>query len=509
MSSSILPRFVVIKSKDLGKYLKRVSKEESKKKGVPDTFLNFLGDDITSRYIKFEVVTAEKNGELVHIKCCHNNKYLSVDESDMSIEATALEPMEEDGPTSTMFKPIKQQQEEEYFQFLHPSIGLYVCISPPNEYYPAEDYGLCLGEISTFKYNVFKILDWESLVLFPKTVHVAFKVPGKDNHNYLCSSKIMDYQTLQYNIPKDIGDVRISNEISTSGDGYVRIKNISSGMYWMTSLTSWILSESRDNTGQDKDTLFWPVKLADNIIALRALKNSNFCQSVSSDVFFDCLNAHAPTITNEVKLEVVENIISKSISRVEFHKDEAKVYNLNVVQKGYASADNYENEENEVSLKFSYQKTSSSNFGSSHSLKLGSKTTLDVDFIPFIAEKGIEFSVDYSYKHHWEETTTTETLAEAIYTAKVPGKTKVKVTLVATQGMCDVPFSYTQRDILYDGKVLIRNMDDGVYKGVNMFNFEFRSEYETLDPTCNHKIHECTTSINQLIDLSIDRLNID
>ncbi|KAF4361022.1 hypothetical protein F8388_016831 [Cannabis sativa] len=485
--SVILPRFVVIKSVVNNKYLKRISKEESIKKGLHDTFLIFLGDDISSRYIKFEMETAQKDGELVHIKCCHNNKYLSIQEynnDDSSIvkyyiEATAVEPIEDvDLPTSTMFKPIKAYDgDEEYIKFLHPATGFYACRANENfeQYNTEEGLGACPGTTDDSS-DRFRIVDWESLVIFPKTA-VAFKLPEKDNKflSVVDSTKVPHY--LQFVPNQDTGNKTIGNEVSSYGDGCVRIKNISTGMFWMVSEKNknWVTADYSEDADIKEYTVFWPIKLSKNTIALRDWKRYSFCQSYTSEGITDCLNSSASTITDEVKLEVVENIISKSIYEIRYHKDEGKLYNLNVVQKGYASADNYEDKDNEVSLKFSYKKTTSSNFGSTHSLNLGGKATLKVDWIPFIVENKIEFSADYTYEYQWGETTSTETLIEATYTAKVPNMKRVKVTLVATEGMCEVPFSYTRRDIHYNGDAVVHKLDDGIYKGVSLFNFDFRN----------------------------------
>ncbi|KAM6570688.1 hypothetical protein CsatB_018673 [Cannabis sativa] len=506
--SVILPRFVVIKSVYNDKYLKRISKEESTAKGLRDTFLNFLGDDISSRYIKFEIETAEKDAQFVHIKCCHNNKYLSIHEfkdplqqflSDQQyyIEASAAEPIEDVKlATSTMFKPIKAYDgnggDREYIKFFHPATGFYACRSNENFEGLSTKDGLeaVLGTTDDSS-DRFRVIDWESLVIFPKTP-LAFKLPGKDN-KYLSvvdSTKVPHY--LQFVPDQKIDNKNtMANEISCYEDGCIRIKNKSTGMFWMVdSGKDWVTADYSEDTDVKEYTVFWPIKLSKNTIALRDWKRYSFCQSYSSEDIKECLNSSALTITDKVKLEVVENIISKSIYEIRYHKDEGKLYNLNVVQKGYASADNYEDveEHNEISLKFSYKKTTSSNFGSTHSLKLGGKATLKVDWIPFIVENGIEFTTDYTYEYQWGETTTSETLIEATYTAKVPKMKRVKVTLVATEGMCEVPSSYTRRDIHYNGDAVVHKLDDGIYKGVSLFNFDFRSEYEDLPPKQNHKI---------------------
>ncbi|EXB51002.1 hypothetical protein L484_023704 [Morus notabilis] len=73
---STLPRFVVLKSAYNGKYLSKISNEESTKKGLPTTFLKFHGEEIASPYTKFQVERVKKNLKFVHLRCCHNNKYL-------------------------------------------------------------------------------------------------------------------------------------------------------------------------------------------------------------------------------------------------------------------------------------------------------------------------------------------------------------------------------------------------------------------------------------------------
>ncbi|XP_062086410.1 uncharacterized protein LOC133792517 [Humulus lupulus] len=194
---------------------------------------------------------------------------------------------------------------------------------------------------------------------------------------------------------------------------------------------------------------------------------------------------------NEMKLEVVEeNIMSSSTYDIRFNKDEGKVYNLNVVQKGYALTENTGREESTISLKFGYKKTYTSSFGTSYSLKLGAKTSVVCSVIPLIVEGKIEYTADSMYETHWEQTMTTETFIEVTYTAKMPANKKVTVTLEATEGMCDVPFSYTRRDILCSGKAVVHNMEDGIYKGVNLFNFNFKSNYEPLPKGHNEKIEE-------------------
>ena len=58
--------------------------------------------------------------------------------------------------------------------------------------------------------------------------------------------------------------------------------------------------------------------------------------------------------------------------------------------------------------------------------------------------------------------------------------TRVKVKYVAAEASFDVPLSYTQQDTLMSGEIISSNIDDGVYTGVNTFDFECHSTEETL-----------------------------
>ncbi|RVW64277.1 hypothetical protein CK203_052261 [Vitis vinifera] len=100
--------------------------------------------------------------------------------------------------------------------------------------------------------------------------------------------------------------------------------------------------------------------------------------------------------------------------------------------------------------------------------------------VPFIADGKLEISSEFSGTYEWGETESVTTAMETVYNVTVPAMTKVTVSMIATQGSCDVPFSYTQRDTLTDGKNVVYNMDDGVYVGVNCFNVKYHTKEEKL-----------------------------
>lgn len=57
---------------------------------------------------------------------------------------------------------------------------------------------------------------------------------------------------------------------------------------------------------------------------------------------------------------------------------------------------------------------------------------------------------------------------------RVPARSKALVYYVGTMGTCDVPFSYTQKDrSATDGRIVYSNFTDGIFTGVNCYNFQF------------------------------------
>ncbi|KAM1069136.1 hypothetical protein ACFX15_001005 [Malus domestica] len=69
----------------------------------------------------------------------------------------------------------------------------------------------------------------------------------------------------------------------------------------------------------------------------------------------------------------------------------------------------------------------------------------------------------------------TETLKEVVYKVVLQAMTRVKVKYVAAEASFNVPFSNTQRDNLMSGEIISSNIDDGVYTGVNTFDFKCHS----------------------------------
>uniref|UniRef100_A0A5B6Z2I7 Agglutinin domain-containing protein n=1 Tax=Davidia involucrata TaxID=16924 RepID=A0A5B6Z2I7_DAVIN len=461
-----LPRFVVLKSKYNDKYLSYI-KEDVQVHG----FLRFSGEEVVSPYAKYEVEPAKSGNGLVHIRCCYNNKYwVRWSQNHWWIVAGADEPEEDQSKWScTLFKPV--YVDATTVRFRHVQLGHYACLWRTGDAFDscsfagseAPDKDQC--DVCTF-------IDWESLLILPK--HVAFK---GDNGKYLAARWTENHPYLQFD-SSDIGDPTVGNEIFITGDGSVRIKSDYFGKFWRRS-PNWIWADSEDTSSNNSDTLFSPIKVDNKVVALRNLGNNNFCKRLTTEGKTSCLNAAVSTIAREARLEVEELVLSRSIYNVNYRLMDARIYNQSVLTMANGNAINRTQVPNTVEVKLEYTETKSQTWNASVSLKLGVTTSIQTG-IPLIAEGKIEISAEFTGEYQWGSTKESNTTLATTYTVTVPPMTMVKVSLLATKGSCDVPFSYNQRDTLTNGQQITSTMDDGIYTGINCFNFKYETQEEKL-----------------------------
>ncbi|XP_023543607.1 natterin-1-like [Cucurbita pepo subsp. pepo] len=142
-------------------------------------------------------------------------------------------------------------------------------------------------------------------------------------------------------------------------------------------------------------------------------------------------------------------------------------------------ASNNSSKENTIDMKLRYEISESNTWSSTVSAKLGVQTTIQTG-IPLIAEGKIEMSAEFSGEYTWGKTKSKSSEIETVYTVTVPPMSRVRVSLLATKGQCDVPYSYTQRDTLMNGDQVTNYYDDGIYTAVNCYNFKYETKQEPL-----------------------------
>ncbi|KAF8395738.1 hypothetical protein HHK36_019689 [Tetracentron sinense] len=153
---------------------------------------------------------------------------------------------------------------------------------------------------------------------------------------------------------------------------------------------------------------------------------------------------------------------------------DARIYSTTVVKLATGEAVTSTPEPRFMEVKLPYKITWSGIWNSSVSLKLYSGTNIDTD-IPVI-EEGRQIGIPAHFKeaYKWGTTRVTTTDEEIVHEVTVEPMTKVEVILIATNGSCNVPFSYSQHDTLKNGQtVTYDDMDDGIYTVNNCYNLDF------------------------------------
>lgn len=257
-------------------------------------------------------------------------------------------------------------------------------------------------------------------------------------------------------------------------DGHIRVKNVPYDQYWVHD-PDWILVKGGENSAGDRHALFWPIKVDNNVVALRSMGNNDICKRLTLEGKENCLNATAGSIVDEARLEVVELVISREIYNINFHLSNARVYNEKPITVTSGTNENSKDGADKVSVKLSYEDTVTTTWKSSISTKFGVKITVETG-VPKVSEGEVEISAEFEEEYEWGGTQQMKTLVEVTHDVMVPAWTKVRGSIIATQATCDVPFSYTQRDKLMNGRSVIRRLDDGVFTGVNCYNYQFLAQ---------------------------------
>ncbi|KAG8090123.1 hypothetical protein GUJ93_ZPchr0011g28206 [Zizania palustris] len=97
-----------------------------------------------------------------------------------------------------------------------------------------------------------------------------------------------------------------------------------------------------------------------------------------------------------------------------------------------------------------------------------------------VAEESVEIKNEFSGEYKWGSSLEKTTEQQIEYELIVPPMSKVTVSLIASKASCDVPFSYKQEDVLYDGRVVTYDMDDGIYTGINCYDFKYETKEENI-----------------------------
>ncbi|XP_050227880.1 uncharacterized protein LOC126677353 [Mercurialis annua] len=466
--ASTLPQSIVMRSSASQRHLRFIT-EPAGQRG----YVTSWEENVFDPFVKIMVERAEVDSRFVHLRFFHTNNYwarASLDRNNSWILANSNQPEEDTSKLScTMFEPITLDTNGT-LSFRHVQSGGRVRVNPGGSslnIFVEDDIVPFVNHIS------FTFIDWDSLVILPK--NVAFK---GSNDMYL-RARVINRNNFHQFSSEDPNDETAGYEITLHPNGFIRVKSNYYDRFWRRS-PNWIWGDSTDNVGRDVDTLFWPVKVDGNIIALRNSGNNRFCSLLTADGNANCLNAAVNTITREARLAVEELVLDRSIFNVRFRMEDARIYDEQASIAGVASPINSSEIEATLTVRIGYEDTSSYSFSNSLSISAGVETTIRTGF-PRIAEGEITVSSEITKSFEWDRTTTETKHAEASFEVVVPPKSRVIVQFVSTRGTCSVPFSYTQRDrSSTNGQFINTDRVDGIYTGVNYYSFHF--EKHAIEP---------------------------
>ncbi|KAI3688277.1 hypothetical protein L1987_81988 [Smallanthus sonchifolius] len=452
MTITVFPNYFVLQATSGGPYL-------SVPQDLPSGFLKFKEKLIWSPHAKFAAEpSGNGDGTLVNIRSCYNNKYWVVHKinNDYWVAASAGKPQEDQTkPACTLFQP---QLGDQGVSLISAGMSMYASTSGSTD-------GLLISD-SKLDFNV---VDWETLVILPPRVSFKSEVEG----NYLCSRVIETKPYLRFESGLDnVGDPH--HELFPTADGNYRIKDMHSGKFWRRSPSNWVLEDGEENDNEPGD-LFSFIKLSDSVFALRSLGNNTFC---GGDGKTDCLNAQYLTISKETRLIVEEPVLERHILDLTYRLSDSRIYyeQSEVVSQAIATNTNPD-EESTVNLDFSSAEPRTTYWTNNASSAFGIKlVNLNVTNVPFIVNGQVELvTTEPVHTYEWGVAETKVTTKQQTYTVVVPPLTTMKITLKRNKAACDVPFSYTQRDLLKSGEIVTTIKDDGIFTGSNSYNNSFET----------------------------------
>ncbi|OEL20271.1 hypothetical protein BAE44_0018710 [Dichanthelium oligosanthes] len=502
MEKMHLPSCFALQSKRQERYLRYVHEE-----GDETTYgqLQLNGEDAVNPFTRFDSEPSLLHEGLVHIRCRYNRKYWVPRQRGGCgwwIVADAHEPEEDlDSPNCTLIKPIisvtddkddaKDASTEPHLmtvRFLHAGHG-----KDTRMMTFSEDGGAAASCMRVAEHDddagddAFIVLNFaRSPRRLPK--FVVFK---GYNDLYLSGVTINGRNYLQFSA-RDPGHPTVMHEITYRvGDGVFFVRNIHLDRYWLHGSGEWILAYYTPQQMQrpTNQSMFTAVDVKDyfaiSIFERPGSRDLYFLKSITRDGFTHCLNDNSMnrTITAEARIRVEEAVLDREIYNVEYRLREARIYDTSVLTMATTAAVNDTSKENTKTLTLAYEESEMSTWDATLELKLGYESKIRAGFPKLGLGATVNISAEFFGAYNWGETMEKKVSHEVEYEVTVPPKTKVTVSLIATRSAVDIPFDYRQRDVMStDGQARDVAMTDGLYTGINSYNFKFQTTEEKLKP---------------------------
>ncbi|KAL5726957.1 hypothetical protein ACHQM5_000198 [Ranunculus cassubicifolius] len=434
-----LPKHVIIQSSQNDNRYLHLCKENPK---LPNA-LQFVGDYSFELDTRFEVEQAKTATGLIHLRSLMNNKYwANYGTGNNWVAAMADKPEENQSDKHCTTVSLDSAIENSY---------ALLALMPGDDHQGAD--------VCTF-------IDWESIVVLPDRIRITASNSGKQLKAY-GGEGFMDFN---YNSDNS---TRFDYEVYPSRDGGIRLKSTHNGNYWTDMDTSdWVLLRQASDDVHNTNTVFLPTIRGDNRVIIRCLKNKYFCNRYTGNNQVNCLATRLPYPDEWSDMEIEEPVLSRRISNVRYHLTDARLYNEKIIALITDDSSNRTTNSLTSTLNLKTTVSNTTNWSTSVSLKLGIKTTATIG-IPLIASGQIEISAEVTGSMNWGETKTESQEVGSEKTIAIPAMTRVKASLMGTRVSYDVPFSYTQYDVLTDGSTKVYEKNDGFFSANNGYGYRY------------------------------------
>ncbi|KAI3907832.1 hypothetical protein MKW92_031082 [Papaver armeniacum] len=331
-------------------------------------------------------------------------------------------------------------------------------------YHGSGDYYGLLSLMSGSDKDVFTFIDWESVVMLPDLIRIK-----GDNTNHLraYADGFMDF-----NHKADNSSI-FDYEVSPSRDGGIRLQSTQFRTYWTDmDANSWVLLKQASPTVHDTNTIFLPTILGGNRIVMRCLKNGLFCKRLSTDDKNNCLATINKYPDEYSTMEIEEPVISRKINNVRYRLIDARRYDEKTVALVTDDSSNRTRHPLTSELNLRTTVSNTTNWSNSVGLTVGVEMTFTVG-LPVIEETEFKISTEVTGSWDWGESHTTSQEVGSVKTIVVPPMTRLKGSLMATRLSYDIPFSYTQRDVLKNGRTKVSEKNDGIFTAHNGYGYQY------------------------------------
>ncbi|KAI3839353.1 hypothetical protein MKX03_005869 [Papaver bracteatum] len=466
-----LPKHVIIQSSQSNNRYLHLYKENP----ILPNALRFLGDYSFDPQTRFQVEPDTSDSGLIHIRSLQNNKYwANFGTGHNWVGAMAVKPVENKSDKNcTLFQPIfVYSDNNRVLRLRHVNTGKMVTF-----YHGSGDYFalLSLMNSNNLGYDVCTFIDWETVTVLPDLI----RIKNEENGNYLCTfgqrSMADPNGVMIFLSEADIDNPSLFEyKVYPSRDGGIRLHSAQYDTYWTDmDANEWVWLQKVSNTNvDDTNTVFLPTIIGGNRVIIRCLKNNLVCKRYTYYDRYDTLATLATYPDDSSYMVIEEPVLSRKIDNVRYHLTDARLYNEKTVALISDDSSNKTQYPLESKLNLKTTVTNTTCWSTSVSFTVG--VNMSITFgIPFIESGELEISAESTTSYNWGETQSESLEVGSEKAITLPPMTRIKGTLVATRLSYDIPFSYTQYDVLTDGTTKVTEKNDGIFVGNNGYGYMY------------------------------------